>query len=66
MSLIKTFVWDYIIFAKSNVDYDFVLSLDGADSDTISYCQKYHIPLLYSEENEGVGISKKQSNRVLF
>lgn len=62
IALVKTFIWDYIIFAKSNTDYDFVLSLDGADSDTIEYCEKYHIPLLYSEENEGVGLSK---NRVI-
>ncbi len=62
ISLLKTFVWDYIIFVKSNPNYDFVVSLDGSDRDTIEYCQKYHIPLIYSEENEGVGLSK---NRVI-
>lgn len=62
LSLIKTFIWDYIIFTKSNTDYDFVISLDGIDRDTIDYCERYHIPLLYSEENEGVGLSK---NRVI-
>lgn len=62
VSLVKIFVWDYIIFVKSNNDYDFILSLDGIDKDTIEYCQKYNIPLLYSEKNEGVGLSK---NRVI-
>ena len=62
ISLVKTFIWDYIIFVKSNSDYDFVISLDGVDKETIEYCQQYHIPLLYSEENEGVGLSK---NRVI-
>ena len=50
------------MFVKSNNDYDFVISLDGVDKETIEYCQQYHIPLLYSEENEGVGLSK---NRVI-
>jgi len=62
ISLVKTFIWDYIIFVKANRDYDFVISLDGIDKETIEYCQQYHIPLIYSEENEGVGLSK---NRVI-
>jgi len=60
--LVKAFVWDYIEFVRSNADYDFLVSLDGEDKETIEYCVKYSIPLLYSSENEGVGISK---NRVL-
>jgi len=42
--------------------YDFIVSLDGQDTESILYCKKFNIPLLYSEENEGVGISK---NRVI-
>ena len=61
VSLIKTFVWDYILFTASSPQYDFVVSLDGSDRDTIEYCEKYAIPLLYSEENEGVGISKNRA-----
>ena len=60
--LIKTFVWDYIDFTRNNPQYDFIVSLDGQDQETTEYCTKYKIPLLYSEENEGVGISK---NRVI-
>ena len=61
-TLIRTFVWDYILFTRSNPEYDFVVSLDGSDPETIAYCDTYGIPLLFSEENEGVGISK---NRVI-
>jgi len=61
-SLVKTFVWDYIKFSASHPEYDFIVSLDGSDQETIAYCGKYGIPLLYSAENEGVGISK---NRVI-
>jgi len=60
--LVKAFVWDYISFAQSNPEYDFVVSLDGSDSETIEYCKAHQIPLLYSDSNEGVGISK---NRVI-
>ena len=62
VELVKAFIWDYIEFAKSNSNYDFVVSLDGSDSDTIEYCQLHNIPLIYSDLNEGVGISK---NRVI-
>jgi len=60
--LVKAFIWDYILFARENNNYDFILSLDGNDDKTIEYCKKYNIPLIYSEENEGLGISK---NRVI-
>ncbi|MGE4288398.1 MAG: hypothetical protein AB7E36_06900 [Salinivirgaceae bacterium] len=42
--------------------FDFVLSLDGNNKDYIDFCENYNIPLLYSLEREGVGLSK---NRVL-
>lgn len=61
-SAIKAMIWDYVDFVKSNEDFDFLVSLDGNDTETISYCKKFNIPLIYSEANEGVGLSK---NRVL-
>ena len=60
--LIKALVWDYIDFVQHNDNYDFIVSLDGSDQETITYCKTYNIPLLYSEQNEGVGLSK---NRVI-
>ncbi|SFV53001.1 hypothetical protein MNB_SV-9-825 [hydrothermal vent metagenome] len=60
--LIKAFIWDYINFAKSRDDYHFIVSLDGDDKKSIDYCNKHKIPFIYSDINEGVGISK---NRVL-
>ncbi len=62
VDLIKTFAWDYIDFVRDNPQYDFIVSLDGSDKNTIKYCEKNNIPLLYSEKNEGVGISK---NRII-
>jgi len=62
VALVKSFIWDYIEFVKSNDEYSFVVSLDGKDSATIEYCKSHNIPLVYSESNEGVGISK---NRII-
>ena len=59
---IKALSWGYIDFCKDKDNYDFIISLDGIDDKTIDYCNKFNIPLLYSEEREGVGLSK---NRVL-
>ncbi len=59
---VKTFVWDYIVFCRNNPNYDFVVSLDGHDNKTIKFCNKHNIPIVYSEAQEGVGLSK---NRIL-
>lgn len=59
---IKALIWEYIEFCKTRKDFDFIISLDGKDEKTIQYCKKHSIPLLYSDEKEGVGLSK---NRVL-
>ena len=59
---VKAFAARYLRHCCENESYDFVLSLDGCDRDTVELCQKYKIPLLHSKNREGVGISK---NRVL-
>lgn len=59
---VKKFIWDYIDFCNKNDDFDFVLALDGYEQDYLDFCESYEIPLVYSVEREGVGLSK---NRVL-
>lgn len=59
---VKKYIWDYISFCNTNEDFDFLLSLDGNNEEYIMFCDKYQIPLLYSDEREGVGLSK---NRVI-
>lgn len=52
-------------FARACVEdprYSLLVSLDGVDAETIRFCDEWEVPLLYSDEQEGVGISK---NRVL-
>ncbi|MCX7696633.1 MAG: hypothetical protein N2Z72_02935 [Bacteroidales bacterium] len=59
---VKKYVLPYIDFCNRFEGFDFLLSLDGYDVEYLDFCKEFHIPLLFSEEREGVGISK---NRVL-
>lgn len=59
---LKKIVLPYIDYCNKNEAYSFILSLDGKESSYIDFCQQYSIPLIYSENREGVGISK---NRIL-
>lgn len=59
---LKATIWEYLSFCMAHDDFDLVVSLDGSDEETISFCRHFHIPLLWSAEREGVGIAK---NRVI-
>lgn len=61
-SALRRFIWEFAAFCARHKNFDLLVSLDGNDESTISFCKKFGIPLLYSDEREGVGISK---NRVL-
>lgn len=59
---VKKYILPYIDFCNRNTDFDFLLALDGNNQEYIDFCCKFEIPLLYSDKQEGVGLSK---NRVL-
>lgn len=59
---LRVLVWDYVRFCQTDDRFDLVISLDGDDPNTIAYCHRHGIPVLYSDVREGVGLSK---NRVL-
>lgn len=59
---VKKYILPYIDFCNHNEDFDFLLSLDGNNTEYLDFCNEFHIPLLYSDEREGVGLSK---NRVV-
>ncbi len=46
----------------SDTRIDLVVALDGDDAETRALCAQWHVPLICSEAQEGVGLSK---NRVL-
>ncbi len=62
LDYVKAFICDYLVFCNSSDEFDFLLALDGNDKKYIEFCNTNRIPLLYSQEREGVGLSK---NRVL-
>ncbi|MGE6220835.1 hypothetical protein ACQKCH_13485 [Nubsella zeaxanthinifaciens] len=62
LNLFKALVWPVIDLVRKDTNFDFILSLDGKDLNYINFCKKYQIPIVYSEEREGIGIAK---NRVL-
>lgn len=59
---VKKHVWQYIQYCNQTEGISFLLALDGTDDSYLEFCNHYHIPLLYSDQREGVGVSK---NRVL-
>lgn len=59
---VQKYIWPYLQFVNENSSFHFVLALDGKDQGYIDFCEEWDIPLIYSEEREGVGLSK---NRVL-
>ncbi len=59
---IQAFAPPYIAFCTDNDSYDFLLAFDGPSEAIESWCEEWEVPLLISEQSEGVGLSK---NRVL-
>ena len=62
LSLFKRFIWNYLVFIEDREDFFLTVSLDGTDQEYIDFCVTHKIPIVYSDEREGVGLSK---NRVL-
>lgn len=62
LSEVKKYILPYIDFCNNHQEFDFLLALDGNNQEYIDFCNEFHIPLIYSDEREGVGLSK---NRVL-
>jgi hypothetical protein len=49
-------------FCAQDPRFPLLVGLDGDDEETRRFCEEWQVPLLHSEEREGVGLSK---NRVL-
>lgn len=62
LSEVKKYILPYVNFCNKEKSFSFLLSLDGNNKEYIDFCNEFKIPLLYSDEREGVGLSK---NRVL-
>jgi hypothetical protein len=49
-------------FCSVDRRFQLLVALDGTDPDYLAFCTRWDLPLVYSDEREGVGLSK---NRVL-
>lgn len=62
LNLVKRYITPYLQLVDRMESYDFMLALDGNNPEYLAFCAEHSIPLIYSDKQEGVGISK---NRVL-
>ncbi len=62
LAFVQAFVPAFALFCHRNPDFDLLIALDGDDADYLDFCRAYQLPVLYSEQREGVGMAK---NRVL-
>lgn len=62
LALVRRYLPHFARFCVEDPRFALLVALDGTESDTLRFCDKWEIPLVYSDEREGVGISK---NRVL-
>ena len=52
----------FAAFCQDDPRFSLLVSLDGTEVEYLSFCEEWDVPLVYSDEREGVGLSK---NRVL-
>ncbi len=62
LNQLKSYILPYILFCNKNDEFSLLVSADGPSEEYRSFCDELDIPLIYSEQREGVGLSK---NRVL-
>jgi hypothetical protein len=58
---LRRYALPFVAFCRDDRAFDFVVSLDGADGPSIAFCNQRGIPLLYSDEREGVGLAKNRA-----
>jgi hypothetical protein len=62
VSYLRRYAPHFARFCQDDERFSLLVSLDGDDRPTIDFCAEWDLPLVYSDEREGVGLSK---NRVL-
>ena len=59
---IKLYLLPYIEYCNQNSNTHFLLAQDGNEASYVDFCNEFDVPMISSDEREGVGLSK---NRVL-
>jgi hypothetical protein len=59
---LRAYLPHFAAFTAADPRFSLLVALDGDEAETLDFCREWGVPLVYSDEREGVGISK---NRVL-
>lgn len=59
---LRRYLPHFAAFCASDPRFTLLVALDGTEESYLRFCEEWRIPLVYSDEREGVGLSK---NRVL-
>lgn len=62
LKYLRRYLPHFARFCADDQRFRLLVSLDGTEADVIDFCQQWAIPLIYSDDRGGVGMSK---NRVL-
>src|SRR3954452_16488488 len=59
---LRRYLPHFAAYAARDPRFSLVMAVDGPDMESINFCTEWQVPALFSEQREGVGLSK---NRVL-
>src|SRR4051812_45090769 len=62
LEYLRSYLPHFAAFCAGDPHFDLVVAIDGTEEDTLAFCEDWSIAAVYSDEREGVGLSK---NRVL-
>lgn len=62
LAYLRRYLPHYAAFGRRDGRFSLLVSVDGTEEDTLEFCRKWRIPVVYSDKREGVGLAK---NRVL-
>jgi hypothetical protein len=61
LPLLRRYLPHYAAFCESDRRFSLLVSLDGTEQEYLDFCRQWNVPLLYSDEREGVGLSKNRA-----
>jgi hypothetical protein len=61
LGVLRRYLPHYAGFCESDPRYSLLVSLDGTEAPYLDFCRDWDLALLYSDEREGVGLSKNRA-----
>ncbi|MFL5902039.1 MAG: glycosyltransferase family 2 protein [Solirubrobacterales bacterium] len=60
-NFLRRYLPHFARFCANDPRFRLLVALDGPDEETRRFCEEWQVPLLHSQEREGVGISKNRA-----